>query len=48
MSRGWNRQEAPGHGDQVEAPATVLNTIMDITKVGGKLGIPGLYVTEDP
>ena len=21
---------------------------MDITKVGGKLGIPGLYVTEDP
>ncbi len=40
--------EASGHGDQGEAPATVLNTIMDITKVGGKLGIPGLYVTEDP
>ncbi|MEK5334859.1 formaldehyde dehydrogenase, glutathione-independent [Bacillus sp. FSL M8-0166] len=40
--------EASGHGDLGEAPATVLNTIMDITKVGGKLGIPGLYVTEDP
>ncbi|MDG4727199.1 formaldehyde dehydrogenase, glutathione-independent [Bacillus sp. GBSC66] len=40
--------EASGHGDHGEAPATVLNTIMDITKVGGKLGIPGLYVTEDP
>ncbi|APT48068.1 formaldehyde dehydrogenase, glutathione-independent [Bacillus safensis] len=40
--------EASGHGDRGEAPATVLNTIMDITKVGGKFGIPGLYVTEDP
>ena len=31
-----------------EAPATVLNSIMDITRAGGKLGIPGLYVTGDP
>ena len=31
-----------------EAPATVLNSIMDITREGGKLGIPGLYVTGDP
>src|ERR671914_902521 len=43
--------EARGHGQegsQGEAPATVLNTIMDITRAAGKLGIPGLYVTGDP
>jgi glutathione-independent formaldehyde dehydrogenase len=43
--------EARGHGrdgSQGEAPATVLNSIMDITRSAGKLGIPGLYVTGDP
>lgn len=42
--------EARGHGEgsQAEAPATVLNSIMDVTKAAGKLGIPGLYVTGDP
>lgn len=41
--------EAHGHGNgHTEAPATVLNAIMDVTRVGGKLGIPGLYVTGDP
>src|SRR5947199_3595474 len=42
--------EARGHGADAdhEAPATVLNSIMDITRAGGKLGIPGLYVTGDP
>ena len=41
--------EARGHGkDADEAPATVLNTLMDITRAGGALGIPGLYVTGDP
>ncbi|HCN72849.1 MAG TPA: formaldehyde dehydrogenase, glutathione-independent, partial [Pusillimonas sp.] len=30
------------------APATVLNSLMDITRAAGKIGIPGLYVTEDP
>jgi glutathione-independent formaldehyde dehydrogenase len=42
--------EARGHGadaDQ-EAPATVLNSIMDVTRAAGRLGIPGLYVTGDP
>src|SRR5947209_18146749 len=29
-------------------PATVLNTVMDVTAAGGALGIPGLYVTGDP
>jgi glutathione-independent formaldehyde dehydrogenase len=42
--------EARGHGEgsAEEAPATVLNSIMDVTRVAGKLGIPGLYVTGDP
>ena len=31
-----------------ERPATVLNTLMDVTRAGGALGIPGLYVTGDP
>jgi glutathione-independent formaldehyde dehydrogenase len=26
----------------------VLNTIMDVTRAAGRLGIPGLYVTGDP
>jgi glutathione-independent formaldehyde dehydrogenase len=32
----------------VERPATVLNSLMEITRAGGALGIPGLYVTGDP
>jgi glutathione-independent formaldehyde dehydrogenase len=42
--------EARGHGqDSVrEQPATVLNSLMTITRAGGALGIPGLYVTDDP
>jgi glutathione-independent formaldehyde dehydrogenase len=42
--------EARGHGGDSghEAPATVLNSLMQITAAGGALGIPGLYVTGDP
>ena len=42
--------EARGHGSDAdhEAPATVLNSIMTVTRAAGKLGIPGLYVTGDP
>ncbi|MFF0141441.1 formaldehyde dehydrogenase, glutathione-independent [Streptomyces sp. NPDC005227] len=41
--------EARGHGrDAEEAPATVLNSLMGVTRAGGALGIPGLYVTDDP
>ncbi|MHB8390639.1 MAG: formaldehyde dehydrogenase, glutathione-independent [Acidobacteriaceae bacterium] len=42
--------EAHGHGSQhgTEAPATVLNSLMTITRAAGSIGIPGLYVTEDP
>jgi glutathione-independent formaldehyde dehydrogenase len=42
--------EARGHGQdaQTEMPATVLNSLMTITRAGGAIGIPGLYVTGDP
>ena len=42
--------EARGHGSASdhEAPATVLNSIMEVTRAAGRLGIPGLYVTGDP
>ena len=42
--------EARGHGSDAgkEIPATVLNSLMTITRAGGSLGIPGLYVTDDP
>jgi glutathione-independent formaldehyde dehydrogenase len=41
--------EATGHGAGAsEQPATVLNDIMTLTRAGGRLGIPGLYVTGDP
>ncbi|MCW2986532.1 MAG: zinc-type alcohol dehydrogenase-like protein yycR [Conexibacter sp.] len=41
--------EARGHGDNAEeAPATVLNALMEVTRAAGAVGIPGLYVTADP
>ncbi|QNE18678.1 formaldehyde dehydrogenase, glutathione-independent [Kribbella qitaiheensis] len=42
--------EAHGHGTdaRTERPATVLNTVMEVTRAGGAVGIPGLYVTGDP
>jgi glutathione-independent formaldehyde dehydrogenase len=43
--------EARGHGHQGaqhEAPAIVLNSLMEITRAAGMIGIPGLYVTDDP
>jgi glutathione-independent formaldehyde dehydrogenase len=42
--------EARGHGSkhEEEAPATVLNSLMTVTRAAGAIGIPGLYVTEDP
>jgi len=32
----------------VDQPAIVLNQLMEVTRASGTLGIPGLYVTEDP
>jgi glutathione-independent formaldehyde dehydrogenase len=42
--------EAHGQGKEASAekPATVLNSVMEITRAGGAIGIPGLYVTGDP
>ncbi len=43
--------EARGHGHdgaQHEAPATVLNSLMNVTRPAGKISFPGLYVTDDP
>jgi glutathione-independent formaldehyde dehydrogenase len=42
--------EARGHGKDsaVERPATVLNSLMTVVRAGGGMGIPGLYVTDDP
>lgn len=42
--------EAKGHGAEQdeEQPAVVLNSLMTVTRAGGALGIPGLYVTDDP
>jgi glutathione-independent formaldehyde dehydrogenase len=37
-----------GHEHAKEVPAQVLNSVMQVTKAGGQVGIPGLYVTEDP
>ncbi|WIA59160.1 formaldehyde dehydrogenase, glutathione-independent (plasmid) [Sphingobium sp. WTD-1] len=39
--------EAVGHSGK-EQPAAVLNQMMEITRAAGSIGIPGLYVTEDP
>ncbi|WP_343314459.1 formaldehyde dehydrogenase, glutathione-independent [Brucella sp. BE17] len=39
--------EARGHSGG-EQPAIVLNQMMEITRPAGAIGIPGLYVTEDP
>ena len=40
------RAYGTAHGK--EAPAIVLNSLMSITRAAGSIGIPGLYVTEDP
>jgi len=41
---GFEARERSG-GEQ---PAIVLNQVMEITRAAGSIGIPGLYVTEDP
>ena len=39
--------EAKARGG-AEQPAVVLNQLMDATRAAGAIGIPGLYVTDDP
>ena len=43
-----SRPTATARTPATERPATVLNSLMDVTRAGGALGIPGLYVTGDP
>jgi glutathione-independent formaldehyde dehydrogenase len=40
--------EAQGNHDGTEQNAAVLNQAMEVTRAAGGIGIPGLYVTEDP
>lgn len=42
--------EAHGQGKDagVERPATVLNSLQEVIRAGGAIGVPGLYVTGDP
>ena len=47
-TRSASRPAATARTPTQEAPATVLNSLMDVTAAGGALGIPGLYVTGDP
>lgn len=42
-ARGYSHE-----GAKHESPAIVLNSLMQVARVAGKIGIPGLYVTEDP
>jgi glutathione-independent formaldehyde dehydrogenase len=39
--------EAKGHTGDAQ-PAVVLNQLMEATRAAGAIGIPGLYVTDDP
>lgn len=50
LRRGCRRLRSPrpGEGCLPRRPATVLNSLLDITASGGVLAIPVLYVTGDP
>lgn len=45
---GFEAKAESADGKVHEAPAVVLNGLMEITRPAGSIGIPGLYVTEDP
>jgi glutathione-independent formaldehyde dehydrogenase len=45
---GFEAKTQEAGGGIVEAPAVVLNSVMEITRAAGAIGIPGLYVTDDP
>src|SRR5437660_3856790 len=45
---GFEAKAQGADGKVVEAPAVVLNGLMEITRPAGSIGIPGLYVTDDP
>jgi hypothetical protein len=45
---GFEAKAQGKNGQVIEAPAVVLNSLMEITRAAGAIGIPGLYVTDDP
>src|SRR3979490_208513 len=45
---GFEAKAQGTEGKVIEAPAVVLNSVMEITRPAGAIGIPGLYVTDDP
>src|SRR6202030_1133375 len=45
---GFEAKAQGTNGKAVEAPAVVLNSLMEITRAAGAIGVPGLYVTDDP
>jgi glutathione-independent formaldehyde dehydrogenase len=45
---GFEAKSQGADGAVVEAPAVVLNSLMEVTRPAGAIGIPGLYVTDDP
>jgi glutathione-independent formaldehyde dehydrogenase len=45
---GFEAKTEGADGKVIEAPAVVLNGLMEITRAAGGIGIPGLYVTDDP
>src|SRR6201993_248756 len=45
---GFEAKAQGTDGKVIEAPAGVLNSLMEITRAAGAIGIPGLYVTDDP
>jgi glutathione-independent formaldehyde dehydrogenase len=45
---GFEAKTESADGRVIESPAVVLNDLMEITRPAGSIGIPGLYVTDDP
>jgi glutathione-independent formaldehyde dehydrogenase len=45
---GFEAKIESADGTVIESPAVVLNDLMEITRPAGSIGIPGLYVTDDP
>jgi glutathione-independent formaldehyde dehydrogenase len=40
--------EARGHGAEAHDERPALDSLIDVTRAGGRIGVPGLYVTADP
>src|SRR5258705_6029553 len=45
---GFEAKAQKAGGEPVDAPAVVLNGLMAIIRPARSIGIPGLYVTDDP